>query len=72
MTFLMPPGLFYPAESQAVAPQSRQRSRLEPELAGFGILHGLDEKGDLFLPVQATYLSATAVNLLKAFRPSYR
>ena len=52
-----------------VALQSRQSSRLELArsmnwLAGFGILHGLNEWGDLFIPIQSTYLSTPVVNLL--------
>jgi uncharacterized membrane protein YeiB len=43
----------------AIVLQSRRRSRLSlarnlPWLAGFGILHGLNEWGDLFLPIQKT------------------
>jgi len=62
-------GLAFFIMGLAVALQSRQFSRLELArslnwLAGFGILHGLNEWGDLFIPIQATYLSAPVVNLL--------
>jgi signal transduction histidine kinase len=62
-------GLAFFIMGLVVALQSRQSSRLELArslnwLAGFGILHGLNEWGDLFIPIQATYLSAPLVNLL--------
>ena len=52
-----------------IALQSRQSSRLELArsmnwLAGFGILHGLNGWGDLFIPVQSTYLSTPVANPL--------
>ena len=62
-------GLSFFVMGLVVALQSRQSSRLELArslnwLAGFGILHGLNEWGDLFIPIQATYLSTPLVNLL--------
>ncbi|MBI3153666.1 MAG: hypothetical protein HYZ21_16155 [Chloroflexi bacterium] len=62
-------GLAFFIMGLVVALQSRQSSRLELArslnwLAGFGILHGLNEWGDLFIPIQATYLSTPFVNLL--------
>src|SRR5512139_4054849 len=62
-------GLAFFTMGLAVALQSRQFSRLELArslnwLAGFGILHGLNEWGDLFIPIQTTYLATPVVNLL--------
>jgi signal transduction histidine kinase len=47
----------------AIALRSRSYSRLNlarslPWLAGFGILHGLNEWGDLFIPIQSQFLGA--------------
>jgi len=52
-----------------LAIQSLRHSRLRlaqalPWLALFGILHGLHEWGDVFIPIQATYLPAFLVKLL--------
>jgi signal transduction histidine kinase len=49
-----------------IALQSRRYSRLDLArslkwLAAFGFTHGLHEWGDLFIPIQATYLSDSAV-----------
>jgi signal transduction histidine kinase len=54
----------------AVALQARRTSRLELArslawLAAFGILHGLHEWGDLFIPLQAAYLPAGTANWLR-------
>ncbi|KAF0108062.1 MAG: two-component sensor histidine kinase [Anaerolineaceae bacterium] len=62
-------GLVFFIMGLVVALQSRQSSRLELArslnwLAGFGILHGLNEWGDLFIPLQAMYLAAPLVSLL--------
>lgn len=62
-------GLAFFIMGLAIALQSRQFSRLELArslnwLAGFGILHGLNEWGDLFIPIQTTYLSIPVINLL--------
>lgn len=52
-----------------LALQSLRHSRLRlaqalPWLALFGILHGLHEWGDVFIPIQATYLPASLIELL--------
>ncbi len=62
-------GLMFFILGLAIALRSRAHSRLEIArhlvwLAAFGFLHGLNEWGDLFIPIQATYLPATTVNLL--------
>ncbi len=49
--------------------QWRQRSHLElarslPWLAAFGVTHGLNEWGYIFVPLQAVYLGETAVQLM--------
>ncbi|GAB4483533.1 MAG: histidine kinase [Anaerolineales bacterium] len=54
----------------AIVLQSRQRSRLRlarslPWLAAFGILHGLNEWGDLFIPIQAQFVPAPLIALLQ-------
>lgn len=53
----------------SVALQTRKYSRLEmaqhlPWLAVFGITHGLTEWGYLFIPIQARYLSPSAIQVL--------
>ena len=53
----------------AVALQWRRRSYLEiarslPWLAAFGVAHGLNEWGYIFVPLQALYLGETAVQLM--------
>jgi signal transduction histidine kinase len=62
-------GLAFFVMGLVVALQSRQSSELELArslnwLAGFGILHGLNEWGDLFIPIQSAYLPTAVVNLL--------
>jgi len=57
----------------AIVLHSRRRSRLSlardlPWLAGFGILHGLNEWGDLFLPIQKQFISPPVFDLLSAFQ----
>jgi len=57
----------------AIVLQSRQHSRLRlarnlPWLAAFGILHGLNEWGDLFIPIQAQFVSAPIIELLEFFQ----
>lgn len=57
----------------AILLRSRQRSRLSlarslPWLAGFGVLHGLNEWGDLFLPIQQQFLSPPILVLLESFQ----
>lgn len=49
--------------------QSRRRSRLElarclPWLAGFGIAHGLNEWGYIFIPLQSLYLATPVVRVM--------
>ena len=53
----------------AIVLQSRRASRLELArslgwLAAFGIIHGLNEWADLFIPIQAAYTSETLIRLL--------
>ena len=53
----------------AIFLQSRRHSRLRLArdlrwLAAFGVLHGLHEWGDVFIPIQATYLPQPYVQLL--------
>jgi len=57
----------------AIILQAQQSSRLELArslrwLAAFGITHAFNEWGDLFIPIQAQYLDATAVRLLLIFQ----
>ena len=59
-------GLSFFVLGLAIALQSRQHSRLDlarslPWLAAFGFTHGLNEWGDLFIPLQAAYLSDSAI-----------
>src|SRR5512141_1834173 len=53
----------------AIILQARQSSRLDLArslrwLAAFGILHAFNEWGDLFIPIQANYLSPVGVRVL--------
>ena len=62
-------GLVFFVLGLAIALRSRAHSRLELArhlswMAAFGFLHGLNEWGDLFIPIQATYLQAETINLL--------
>lgn len=62
-------GLMFFVLGLAIALRSRAHSRLELArhlgwLAAFGFLHGFNEWGDLFIPIQATYLPATTINFL--------
>ena len=55
----------------AIALQSRRYSRLNlarslPWLAGFGFLHGLNEWGDLFIPIQSQFLGRPIISVLYA------
>src|SRR6266542_2156850 len=57
----------------AIILQVQQSSRLELArsllwLAAFGITHALNEWGDLFIPIQAQYLSNGIVRLLRVFQ----
>jgi len=53
----------------AIALQSRRYSRLNlahslPWLAGFGFLHGLNEWGDVFIPIQSQFLGNPVISIL--------
>ena len=57
----------------AILLQVQQSSRLELArslrwLAVFGITHAFNEWGDLFIPIQAQYLGATAIRLLRVLQ----
>ena len=59
-------GLVFFVLGLAIALQSRRYSRLELArslswLAAFGITHGLQEWGDLFIPIQRTYMSQAGI-----------
>jgi signal transduction histidine kinase len=62
-------GLVFFVLGLAIALQSRHSSRLDLArnltwLAGFGFLHGFNEWGDLFIPIQAVYLSPEIIVVL--------
>lgn len=66
-------GLSFFVLGLAIALQSRRSSRLDLArslswLAAFGFTHGFHEWGEYFIPIQAEYLSAPAVDLLHALR----
>jgi len=53
----------------AIALQTRRYSRLNlahslPWLAGFGFIHGLNEWGDLFIPIQSQFLGSPVIAVL--------
>jgi signal transduction histidine kinase len=55
----------------AIALQTRRSSRLQLSrtlrwLAGFGMIHGFHEWGELFIPIQAKFLSTVAIDILKS------
>jgi len=57
----------------AISLQSRRYSRLNlagslPWLAGFGILHGFYEWGDVFIPIQSKFLSDSLIDFLFSFQ----
>ena len=65
-------GLAFFVLGLAIALQSRRFSRLHlarslPWLAAFGLAHGFYEWGDLFIPIQAAYLSGPIVSVLHNF-----
>src|ERR1041385_9411826 len=67
--FLFVYGLGFFILGFAIILQSRRSSRLELArslrwLAAFGITHAFNEWGDLFIPIQARYLSPLFVKLL--------
>ena len=62
-------GLVFFVLGLAIALQSRHSSRLDLArnltwLAAFGFLHGFNEWGDLFIPIQAVYLSPEIIVVL--------
>lgn len=62
-------GLVFFVLGLAIALQSRNYSRLDLArslkwLAAFGFAHALNEWGDLFIPIQATYLAPETVKIL--------
>jgi signal transduction histidine kinase len=66
-------GLVFFIMGIAILLQTRHASRLDLArslvwLALFGILHGLNEWGDFFIPKQAAYLSVSTINFLYAFQ----
>ncbi len=65
-------GLVFFILGLAIALQSRNSSRLDLArslnwLAAFGFMHGLNEWGDLFIPIQAKYLSPELIHSLNNF-----
>jgi signal transduction histidine kinase len=55
----------------AILLQSRRYSRLDlarslPWLAAFGLMHGLNEWGDLFIPIQTPFVTHSVTHLLRA------
>lgn len=66
-------GLVFFVLGLAIALQTRRQSRLELArslgwLTIFGITHGLHEWGNLFIPVQATYMNHAGSSLLQVFQ----
>lgn len=64
--FLFAYGLVFFILGLAIALQSRRYSRLELArslswLAAFGLTHGLQEWGDLFIPIQKNYMSQAGI-----------
>ena len=62
-------GLMFFVLGLAIALQSRHSSRLDLArnltwLAAFGFLHGFNEWGDLFIPLQAEYLAPAFILVL--------
>ena len=62
-------GLVFFVLGLAITLQSRHSSRLDLArnltwLAAFGFLHGFNEWGDLFIPIQAAYLSPKIITVL--------
>ncbi|HZD58776.1 MAG TPA: sensor histidine kinase [Anaerolineales bacterium] len=65
-------GLVFFILGLAIALQSRSYSRLDLArslkwLAAFGFTHGLNEWGDLFIPIQANYLHPKTIEILHYF-----
>ncbi|MBL8045501.1 MAG: hypothetical protein JNL09_03115 [Anaerolineales bacterium] len=68
-------GLVFFVLGLAIAFQSRRNSRLDLArslswLAAFGLTHGFHEWGDLFIPLQATYLSEPIIQFLNVIQLS--
>jgi len=66
-------GLVFFVLGLAIALQSRRYSRLDLArslgwLAAFGLTHGLHEWGDIFIPIQATYLEEPLVRFLQVLQ----
>ncbi len=62
-------GLTFFVMGLAVFLQSRRHSRLRLArdlywLAAFGLLHGIHEWGEMFIPIQTSYMSKTVIDLL--------
>lgn len=66
-------GLVFFVMGLAIALQSRRHSRLDLArslgwLAAFGLAHGLHEWGDIFIPIQATYLDTAVIRVLQVLQ----
>jgi len=66
-------GLVFFVLGFAIILQARQSSRLDLArslrwLAAFGITHAFNEWGDLFIPIQSSYLSQPVVQMLKVIQ----
>src|SRR5215510_11582569 len=66
-------GLVFFVLGLAITLQSRRHSRLSLArrlhwLALFGFFHGFHEWGDVFIPIQATYLPPPFISLLRAIQ----
>lgn len=66
-------GLVFFVLGLAIALHSRRYSRLDLArslkwLAAFGLTHGFHEWGDVFIPIQATYLSEPAIQFLNVLQ----
>jgi len=71
--FLFIYGLIFFQLGMAISLQSRSHSRLDLArslrwLSWFGIIHGLYEWGDIFIPIQATYLGNPFIRLLQVLQ----
>jgi len=71
--FLFVYGLVFFVLGFGIIIRTRQSSRLELArslrwLAAFGIFHGFNEWGDLFIPIQASYLSSPVLDTLYSFQ----
>lgn len=71
--FLFVYGLVFFVLGFGIIIRTRQSSRMELArslrwLAAFGIIHGFNEWGDLFIPIQASYLSPPVLDALYSFQ----